>query len=384
MEAELTAKRGGLERDLYLLLDASLDAQASSSSSSSSSWQGPFPQAAQRTAPEEGPLPPRQRDADPPTHPPPGTAAALPPATGRHKGPGAETGPTPAASRPRRVGWGGGGVGSGPPPPEGEAPDPAPRTHPGAMTCPGLAHSSLTTPGRSAFSLRSGPARWGRVLAPLAEGGGVAAAAEEEEEGRGGGGSGAHNASTDPICTAVPTDTFHSSSRNGRGPGARISVITPAGPSEPGPPPAGPSIVPAGAKGGGGGVAMATPAAPRCRRGGRGGGEGGTPTVTGGTDRQRGHGVSAQAPVTGRPAGLKGTGAPQRAGRGGGGSGDARGMLGTVVLHSPPGSGKGGGAAEAAETLPSQREPAAATSVFAVHFPGAGRGGGRPRRDEVP
>lgn len=164
-------------------------------------------------------------------------------------------------------------MGSGPPPPEGEAPDPAPRTHPGAMTCPGLAHSSLTTPGRSAFSLRSGPARWGRVLAPLAEGGGVAAAAEEEEEGRGGGGSGAHNASTDPICTAVPTDTFHSSSRNGRGPGARISVITPAGPSEPGPPPAGPSIVPAGAKGGGG-VAMATPAAPRCRRGGRGGGRG--------------------------------------------------------------------------------------------------------------
>lgn len=127
---------------------------------------------------------------------------------------------------------------------------PPPRTHPGAMTCPGRAHSSRTTPGRSAFSLRSGPARCSRVLAPPAAGGGAAGPAA----GRGAGGSGAHSASTDPICTAVPTDTFHSSSRSGRGPGARISVITPDGPSAPGPPPlsAGPSIVPGRGDGGGG------------------------------------------------------------------------------------------------------------------------------------
>lgn len=60
--------------------------------------------------------------------------------------PGGPPGPLPGAARPR--------------------PRPARRTHPGATTWPGCAHSSLTTPARSDLSLRSD--RAGRTQPPEA------------------------------------------------------------------------------------------------------------------------------------------------------------------------------------------------------------------------
>lgn len=91
--------------------------------------------------------------------------------------------------------------------------------YPGGMTCPRCAQSSRTTPGRSAFNFRSA-ARWGPTSAA-------------EAPGRAGTWTGAQTASTDPIFTAAPADTFHSRSRKGCGPGTRISVTSDAAPSPP-------------------------------------------------------------------------------------------------------------------------------------------------------
>lgn len=91
-------------------------------------------------------------------------------------------------------------------------------THPGAITWPGCAHSSRTTPARSDLSLRSArtqppePARAGGSPEGCAE----AAAAS-------------NTANTEPMRTVSPAATLHSSRRSGPGPGQRTSATAAGG-----------------------------------------------------------------------------------------------------------------------------------------------------------
>lgn len=106
----------------------------------------------------------------------------------------------------------------------------SPHTHPGATTWPGCAHSSRTTPARSDLSLRS--VRAARTQLPEAVRAGAGAAGSAEA-------AASYTASTEPMRTAAPAATFHSSRRSGVGPGQRTSAPAAAGAPSAGTPAAG-------------------------------------------------------------------------------------------------------------------------------------------------
>lgn len=85
-------------------------------------------------------------------------------------------------------------------------------THPGATTWPGCAHSSRTTPARSDLSLRSARTQ---PPEPVRTGAGPEGCVEA---------AASHTASTEPMRTAAPAATLHSSRRSGPGPGQRTSA----------------------------------------------------------------------------------------------------------------------------------------------------------------
>lgn len=103
-------------------------------------------------------------------------------------------------------------VAQGPPTPLGTG---SPHTHPGSTTWPGCAHSSRTTPARSDLSLRSARADFTQPPEVVRAGAVPAGSAEA---------AASHTASTEPMRTAAPAATFHSSRRSGVGPGQRTSA----------------------------------------------------------------------------------------------------------------------------------------------------------------